>query len=137
MKLYRSCLLAGILATIWAATLHARQQAKVDSWLTLPDRSALFQQQSARIVFNNNNGQEAAITINEAQQYQPIDGFGFALTGRSAQHIIRMSAPARKALLQELFGTGPSAIGVSYIRLSIGASDLNERVFSYNDLPKG
>lgn len=137
MKLYRSCLLAGMLATIWAATLHARQPAKVDSWLTLPDRSALFQQQSARIVFNNNNGQEAAITINEAQQYQPIDGFGFALTGGSAQHIIRMSAPARKALLQELFGTGPGAIGVSYIRLSIGASDLNERVFSYNDLPKG
>lgn len=137
MKLYQSCLLAGMLAATWATTVHARQPATVDSWLTLPDRSALFQQQSSRIVFNNNSNQAATIAVNEAQQYQSIDGFGFALTGGSAQHIIRMSAPKRKALLQELFGTGSGQVGISYIRLSIGASDLNERVFSYNDLPKG
>lgn len=136
MKLYQSCLLAGMLAATWAATVHARQPATVDSWLTLPDRSALFQQQSSRLAFSNTN-QEATITVNETKQYQSIDGFGFALTGGSAQHIIRMSAPQRKALLQELFGTGPGQVGISYIRLSIGASDLNERVFSYDDLPKG
>ncbi|MFT3675539.1 MAG: glycoside hydrolase family 30 beta sandwich domain-containing protein [Chitinophagaceae bacterium] len=137
MKIYQSCLLAGMLAATWVTAVHARQPATADSWLTLPDRSALFQQQSSRIVFNNNSSRKTTIAVNEAQQYQSIDGFGFALTGGSAQHIIRMSTPKRKALLQELFGTGPGQIGISYIRLSIGASDLNEHVFSYDDLPKG
>ena len=69
--------------------------------------------------------------------------FGFALTGGSAQHIVRMSGAARADLLQELFGTANAStkngnkneIGISYLRLSIGASDLNDHVFSYDDLP--
>jgi len=48
-----------------------------------------------------------------------------------------MSPAARAALLKELFATDGNNIGVSYLRVSIGASDLNERVFSYNDLPAG
>jgi glucosylceramidase len=66
-----------------------------------------------------------------------MDGFGFTLTGGSAQHLMRMSAAARAAILRELFDTTGNNIGISYLRLSIGASDLNERVFSYNDLPAG
>lgn len=40
-------------------------------------------------------------------------------------------------MLKELFATDGTNIGVSYLRVSIGASDLNERVFSYDDLPDG
>jgi glucosylceramidase len=40
-------------------------------------------------------------------------------------------------LLEELFGTGENSIAVSYLRISIGASDLNASVFSYDDLPAG
>ena len=39
--------------------------------------------------------------------------------------------------MKELFSTGDSDIGVSYLRISIGASDLDDHVFSYNDLPAG
>ena len=66
-----------------------------------------------------------------------MDGFGFALTGGSAQLLMRMSAAQRTALLKELFTTGGDGIGVSYLRVSIGASDMNERVFSYDDLAAG
>src|SRR6185295_18528427 len=66
-----------------------------------------------------------------------IDGFGFTLTGGSAMHIVRMAPSARVALLRELFATDGTNMGTSYLRLSIGASDLNERVFSYDDLPPG
>ena len=38
-------------------------------------------------------------------------------------------------LLNELFST--NGIGISYLRVSIGASDLSSSVFSYNDLPAG
>ena len=48
-----------------------------------------------------------------------------------------MGAAERRALLQELFGTDGNSIGVSYLRLSIGASDLDAQVFSYDDLPAG
>jgi glucosylceramidase len=48
-----------------------------------------------------------------------------------------MSAESRAKLLRKLFATDGDNIGVSYLRLSIGSSDLNERVFSYDDLPKG
>ena len=40
-------------------------------------------------------------------------------------------------MLNELFGTGNNSIGISYLRISIGASDLNASVFSYNDMPAG
>jgi glucosylceramidase len=72
-----------------------------------------------------------------AQTYQTIDGFGYTLTGGSARLIHQMAAPDRAKLLQELFSTNGKSIGVSYLRLSIGASDLDERVFSYDDLPAG
>jgi glucosylceramidase len=40
----------------------------------------------------------------------------------------------KAALLKELFGNDSSSIGISYIRLSIGSSDLNASVFSYDDI---
>lgn len=52
-------------------------------------------------------------------------------------HIIKMNRAARSALLKEIFTTGGNNIGVSYLRISIGASDLNEYVFSYDDMPAG
>jgi len=77
------------------------------------------------------------IFIDPAKAYQQMDGFGFTLTGGSAQLINRMSPEKRAALLEELFGTKGEQIGISYLRISIGASDLSDRVFSYCDLPEG
>jgi glucosylceramidase len=39
-------------------------------------------------------------------------------------------------LLYELF-SATEGIGISYLRLSIGASDLSDSVFTYNDMPPG
>jgi glucosylceramidase len=77
------------------------------------------------------------IRVNPSVTYQEMDGFGFTLTGGSAMHLSKMDKAARRKLLQELFGTGKGEIGISYLRLSIGASDLDEKPWSYLDLPKG
>ncbi|MXV17089.1 glycoside hydrolase family 30 protein [Hufsiella ginkgonis] len=114
----------------------AQEKGTVDLWLTKPDRSALFAQQPA-LSFTETAAAGPVIEVNEKQVYQPIDGFGFALTGGSAMHLVRMSADKRAALLKELFAYDEKNIGISYLRLSIGASDLNEKVFTYNDLPQG
>ncbi|QNN41111.1 glycoside hydrolase family 30 protein [Pedobacter roseus] len=119
------------------SSLSAVAQNQADVWLTRADRSVLFAKQAAGLSFSTAKNNQPTIVVNEKETFQSIDGFGYALTGGSAQHIVKMSAPARAALLKELFSTDGNNIGVSYIRLSIGTSDLNEKVFSYNDLPEG
>ncbi len=113
---------------------------KAELWLTTPDRSALFQRQAGALAFGPAGAAAPAgpvIEVDAGQRFQGIDGFGYCLTGGSAQLLRAMSAPARAQLLKELFGTAGNSIGVSYLRVSIGASDLDEKVFSYDDLPAG
>lgn len=105
-------------------------------WLTNADKSVLFKKQTfPQNITTDANTQ--MIEINELDKYQSIDGFGCALTGGSAILLNKMSAGNRAALLKELFATDGTNIGMSYLRISIGASDLSDRVFSYNDLPSG
>lgn len=78
---------------------------------------------------------EQTITASTASRFQEIDGFGYTLTGGSAELINEMSPNSRSKLLNELFSK--EGIGVSYLRLSLGASDLSSNIFSYNDLPTG
>ena len=78
------------------------------------------------------------IEIDTTQRFQSIDGFGYTLTGGSAYLLHEKLATAtRNELLNELFSTDNEGIGVSYLRISIGASDLDDHVFSYIDLPPG
>jgi glucosylceramidase len=107
------------------------------TWLTKADRSALFVKQDQSLKFAASINQNPTITVSEDSTYQHIDGFGFALTGGSAEGIIKMSPASRAELLKNVFAWNDNNIGVSYLRLSIGSSDLNERVFSYDDLPEG
>lgn len=51
--------------------------------------------------------------------------------------ISRLPDSDRRALLQELFLPDGDGIGASFLRLSIGASDLSEHCFSYDDRPDG
>jgi glucosylceramidase len=120
-------------ACLGASDVHAQ----VDLWLTDPGGSARFEKQKARLVFGSADNQNPTIKVDQATAYQSIDGFGYTLTGGSAGHIIRMDAAGRAALLRELFATDGTSLGVSYLRVSIGASDLNQRVYSYDDLQPG
>ncbi|GAB3327008.1 glucosylceramidase [Larkinella ripae] len=115
---------------------HSENQS-VAVWLTNPDRSALFVKQPQSLSFGPETAPSPTIAVDDAQAFQTIDGFGYTLTGGSAMLLSRMTPKARAALMQELFATDGNHIGVSYLRVSIGASDLDERVFSYDDLPPG
>ena len=109
---------------------------QVAFWLVDPVKPVLFIQQPS-LPLATDVKRTPAIHIDASQTYQAIDGFGYTLTGGSAMLIQRMAPKAREALLQELFSTTGNGIGVSYLRVSIGASDLDEQVFSYDDLPTG
>ncbi|HEX3767389.1 MAG TPA: glycoside hydrolase family 30 beta sandwich domain-containing protein [Puia sp.] len=109
----------------------------VDFWLTKGDQSVLLQKQNTALVFGTTTNSNPFIDVDSTQTFQTIDGFGFTLTGGSAYVINKMDANSKAALLNELFGNGSSGIGISYLRLSIGSSDLNSSVFSYDDMPSG
>ncbi len=108
--------------------------ATVESWLTLADQSVLFQQQTEKLSFTEGSNDLATITVNPDQKFQSIDGFGMALTGGSATLINQtLNAAQRTALLTELFKNDGNNIGISYLRISIGASDLSSTAFTYDD----
>src|SRR2546422_50122 len=77
------------------------------------------------------------IVVDEGTTYQEMVGFGAAITDASAWLIQNKLAPAqREALLQELFGPSPG-LGLSFTRLTMGASDFSLHQYSYDDMPAG
>jgi glucosylceramidase len=109
----------------------------ITQWITKGDRSVLLQKQTNFLSFATSTNTNPTVEVDSTITYQTIDGFGYSLTGGSAYLINRLSAAQKSSLLQELFGNNDNSIGVSYLRISIGASDLNAEVFSYDDMPAG
>ncbi len=109
----------------------------VEYWLTKNDQSVLLQKQSAILSFGTTSNSYPNIDVDTTQTYQTIDGFGYTLTGGSAYVINLLGASDKAKLLQELFGNDSTSISISYLRISIGASDLNANVFTYDDMPSG
>lgn len=122
------------LLTLFALTLCfscAKPKDPIEFWLTDPKANVLFQKQTEP---QEPSETQLKVVIDAETSFQQMDGFGFTLSQGSAKHLLGMSDSARAALLQELFGKSENDIRISYLRLSVAASDLNEYPFSYNDL---
>jgi len=102
--------------------------SQTETFLSLPKQKSFFQK--TENLYSDFNG--AKILVHPEQTYQSIDGFGFTLTGGSAQLIQQLEPTKRAALLQELFGKN----GISVMRIGVGATDLDATVFSYEDKPR-
>ena len=100
----KSILKTLLFSTLFAATsLFAQnpEPVKIEAWVTNPDRSALFEKQSETVSFSNKErGWGGKIIVDDTQKLQPIDGFGFALTGGSAELMMKMTPAERKKLIQ-------------------------------------
>ncbi len=103
-------------------------------WLTKSDSTIRFKRQNVALNFASSGTVTNSIVLDSTQTYQTIDGFGFALTGGSAYLINRLPATDRNNILHELFASDSTFIGISYLRISIGSSDLNSSVFSYDNI---
>lgn len=109
----------------------------VSFWLTKGDQSALLQKQNVALNFSGETNSNPTIEVDPNTTFQSIDGFGYTLTGGSASLINALPTAEKDKLLKELFASTDDAIGVSYVRISIGASDLSAAPFTYNDLADG
>jgi len=106
-------------------------------WLTTADGSVLLKQQTTPLNWSLTAGSGPQIEVDTTATYQTMDGFGFTLTQGSAFVLNKLSPAARGALIRELFSNDAGSIGISYLRLGMGATDLSTHVYSYNDLPAG
>lgn len=109
----------------------------VDFWLTKGDQTINLQKQTTVLGFGTTYNMYQNIEVDDTQTFQTVDGFGYTLTGGSAQVINLLSAAKKQELLQELFGNSTTSISISYLRISIGASDLDSMPYTYDDLPYG
>jgi glucosylceramidase len=137
-------------ATAAPATAAARPSGAVEAWVTTGDRTRLLARE-ADARFSDAMVKMAAdtpvIAIDPATRYQQMAGFGAAMTDASAWLLQkRMAPPQREALMRELFGRAPVAangqdigkgIGLSFTRLTIGASDFSRSHYSFDDMPPG
>lgn len=134
-------ILTGLLLLSWRLTLPSRawaqQSGHVAVWLTTADRSQLLTPQPQGPKLHEADPQSKTIVVDEHKTFQTVDGFGFAMTGGSAQLLHRMNPAQRDSLLKEIFGRGPGEDAGSHLRVSIGSSDMNDHVFTYDDIPAG
>lgn len=109
----------------------------VSVWLTTDDQSRLMQQQAAVTLSATNSGTNCVV-VDETQVYQQIEGFGAAFTDTTGYNLNEVAKPtARTNALQNLFTRNGNGIGLSFMRLPMGASDLARYAYSYDDLPAG
>ena len=133
-------LLASLVLAAWAGAPRAAEQpapADVSVWITTAGHTrALAPSAPAR--FAGRAAARPQIVVDDTQRFQEIVGFGASLTDSSAwliQHML--DARQRDALLKELFGREGNGLGLSFSRLTIGASDFSRHHYSLNDTPDG
>src|SRR5262249_38811124 len=112
--------------------------ATVSIWLTTGSRSSLLARQTnLRFDADTNTPGTLTINVNDAISNQQMDGFGGALTDSSAWLIqTRLSASQRDSFMRGVFSP-TTGIGMSFLRLPMGASDFALNHYSYDDLPAG
>ena len=136
MSIWNAVLLAAALGSpAPAPAAPAGAPGPIEVWLTRADRSALCARQPATVPFGDEAGYGPAIVVDDAQSFQTMDGFGYALTGGSAELLMKMTPTARADPAPTL-RPGRPGIRVSYLRVTHRGLGLNSIVFSYDDLPR-
>jgi len=138
MKTKAACWLLSLALPLSTSLLAGAQQIPAaHEWLTTASRSALFAEQPGSLAFASPANQLPVIDVNDMQQFQSMLGFGCALTGGSARLLMQMGASQRHALLEQLFAKQGNGIHISFLRVSIGSSDMNTHAYTYDDLSQG
>ncbi len=117
-------------------TIPSSEIGKATVWLTKGNKTRLLSHEPDITISSTGSGYPE-IVIDTAARYQEIEGFGASLTGSSAYLIDEiLDESEEQALLSDLFDRN-AGIGISYLRLTMGASDFSLSDFTYDDMPAG
>jgi glucosylceramidase len=110
--------------------------ASVAVWASSIDQSRKLAPVNAVAIGAAGPVQPGEVLIDPASQGQEITGFGAAMTDASA-HLFQnvLTRAERDALFAELFGS--QGLGLSFVRVPIGASDFSSEHYSLADMPAG
>jgi glucosylceramidase len=106
------------------------------AWITTADQARLLAREPDLPIGAVVDAYTVVIDVDETTAYQEMIGFGAAVTDASAYLIQHKLGTDRDAIVRELFGPDPG-IGLSFVRIPMGASDFSSRHYSYDDLPAG
>jgi glucosylceramidase len=122
---------------VWTFTSRSLSASMVGVWLTTTDRSNLLSQQSGLVWGPDDGGAVQTVDVDETTRYQQMDGVGVAVTDTSAWLLTNVLSPdARAQLMTQLFDRS-TGIGLSYLRVPIGATDFVLSPYTYDDMPAG
>lgn len=110
----------------------------VNVYLTTHDQANLLAPQTA-LTFSTAAAASNQILVDEAQQYQTIEGFGAAFTDSACYLLEQVAQPTQlTSTLSDLFTrNGNNGIGLSFMRDPMGASDIARSVYSFDDVATG
>jgi glucosylceramidase len=78
------------------------------------------------------------VVVDAKQTYQSIDGFGASFTDSAAWLLMTVEpSSSLSGTLNDLFTRNGNGIGLSFMRIPIGASDIALSVYSFDDMPVG
>ena len=126
--------LGAAVLTASCATLPPGSPSTADMWLTTADESQKLAPQAAVAAIGAAAGDEL-VTIDTHQHFQRMHGFGAAMTDASAELLSKLPDDKREALMAELFSRANGGLGLSFTRLTVGASDFSRIHYSYDDSP--
>ncbi len=125
-----------VMAVATAVTLLAsahRADAAVQVWLTKGNQTKLLSQESDLSFSAGPGSYSTKVNVDASTTYQTMSGFGAAMTDSSAWLLQNeLSTSQRDALMEQLFSP-TTGIGISYLRVPVGASDLSLYPYTYND----
>ena len=129
MKRIVPLLLSALLAAGCAA-----KPSPAEMWITTADEKQKLAPEAPQNPVGRASGDEA-IAIDTSRHFQKMHGFGAAITDASAQLLSKLPDDKRRAIMTELFGRANGGLGLSFTRLTVGASDFSTSDYSYDDTP--
>jgi glucosylceramidase len=116
------------------ATLPEPPPTTARWWLTTADQAQKLAEQPP-IPTGPGAATATTIHVDPGQRFQSMVGFGAAITDASAALIQAMPPDRREALLAERYGRRGGGLGLSFTRLTVGASDFSPVHYSLDDPP--
>ncbi len=111
---------------------------QIEVWVTLGNRQKLLSHEPALTFTPGRPVSGPTIWVDPSTLYQQFEGAGAAMTDSSAWLIMNLPDEAvRQVLMAKLFSRQGEGIGLSYLRLPMGASDFALGDYTYDDLPAG
>ena len=135
----RALLLCAALAACGRAASVNRSvllNAAAQAWITTGDQSRLLSAEPDVPFQFMADTTRVVVDVEEGTSYQEMIGFGAAVTDASARLITNTLGLQRDTIMRELFGRNPG-IGLTFVRVPMGASDFSSTHYSYDDMTAG